>query len=87
MRYDEAVARLDARQPEHMPGPSLDRIIKAAADKSGASFGVMLAPRETAAGTVAVKDLRSGEQVDVKRTEVADWLRTKTNREPAGVTT
>jgi dihydrofolate synthase/folylpolyglutamate synthase len=26
MRYDEALARLDARQPEHMPGPSLDRI-------------------------------------------------------------
>jgi dihydrofolate synthase/folylpolyglutamate synthase len=26
MRYDEAIARLDARQPEHMPGPSLDRI-------------------------------------------------------------
>jgi dihydrofolate synthase / folylpolyglutamate synthase len=26
MRYDEALARLEARQPEHMPGPSLDRI-------------------------------------------------------------
>src|SRR4051794_18552643 len=26
MRYEEAVAHLDARQPEHMPGPSLDRI-------------------------------------------------------------
>ena len=26
MRFDEALARLDARQPEHMPGPSLDRI-------------------------------------------------------------
>src|SRR3954451_25476558 len=26
MRYEEAVTRLDARQPEHMPGPSLDRI-------------------------------------------------------------
>jgi dihydrofolate synthase/folylpolyglutamate synthase len=26
MRYEEALARLDARQPEHMPGPSLDRI-------------------------------------------------------------
>jgi dihydrofolate synthase/folylpolyglutamate synthase len=25
-RFDDAVARLDARQPEHMPGPSLDRI-------------------------------------------------------------
>jgi dihydrofolate synthase / folylpolyglutamate synthase len=26
MRFDEAIAHLDARQPEHMPGPSLDRI-------------------------------------------------------------
>ena len=26
MRFDEALAQLDARQPEHMPGPSLDRI-------------------------------------------------------------
>ena len=26
MRYEDAVARLGARQPEHMPGPSLDRI-------------------------------------------------------------
>lgn len=25
-RFEDAVARLDARQPEHMPGPSLDRI-------------------------------------------------------------
>jgi dihydrofolate synthase / folylpolyglutamate synthase len=26
MRFADALARLDARQPEHMPGPSLDRI-------------------------------------------------------------
>ncbi len=26
MRYEEALAHLDARQPEHMPGPSLERI-------------------------------------------------------------
>jgi hypothetical protein len=26
MRFEEAVARLDRRQPEHMPEPSLDRI-------------------------------------------------------------
>jgi dihydrofolate synthase/folylpolyglutamate synthase len=26
MRYEEALARLEARQPEHMPGPSLERI-------------------------------------------------------------
>ena len=38
----------------------------AAADKAGATFGVMLAPEEAAAGKVAVKDLRSGEQVEVR---------------------
>ena len=26
MRYEEAINRLEARQPEHMPGPSLERI-------------------------------------------------------------
>jgi dihydrofolate synthase/folylpolyglutamate synthase len=31
MRFEEALARLDARQPEHMPGPSLDRIRRVAA--------------------------------------------------------
>jgi histidyl-tRNA synthetase len=49
-----------------------------AADKSGAVFGVMLAPREQAAGTVAVKDLRSGEQVEVERSELAAWLLART---------
>jgi hypothetical protein len=39
---------------------------------------VMLAPAESAAGTVAVKDLRSGEQVAVERAEVADWLLART---------
>jgi histidyl-tRNA synthetase len=48
-----------------------------AADRSGASWGVMLAPDEHARGHVAVKDLRSGEQVDVRRDEVAAWLRTR----------
>ena len=39
----------------------------AAADKAGAPFGVMLAPRRRRPATVAVKDLRSGEQVEVAR--------------------
>jgi histidyl-tRNA synthetase len=47
------------------------------ADRSGASWGVMLAPDEHARGHVAVKDLRSGEQIDVRRDEVAAWLRTR----------
>jgi histidyl-tRNA synthetase len=35
----------------------------------------MLGPRELAEGKVAVKDLASGEQVDVARAEVAAVLR------------
>ena len=50
----------------------------AAADKAGAQFGVMLAPAEAAAGKVAVKDMRSGEQVEVERSDVANWLLTRT---------
>ncbi len=53
----------------------------AAADKAGADFGVMLAPAEAAAGKVAVKDLRSGEQVEVERAEVAAWLLSQRERE------
>lgn len=48
-----------------------------AADRSGARHGVMLAPREFETGHVVVKDLRSGEQVEVKRDEVGAWLRTQ----------
>jgi histidyl-tRNA synthetase len=45
------------------------------ADRVGARWGVMLGPRELADGKVAVKDLASGEQVDVARAEVAAVLR------------
>ena len=31
MRFADALSRLNARQPEHMPGPSLDRIREVAA--------------------------------------------------------
>jgi histidyl-tRNA synthetase len=48
-----------------------------AADRVGARWGVMLAPRESAQGNVVVKDLVSGEQADVKRDDVAQWLRTR----------
>ncbi len=46
-----------------------------AADKSGARYAVMLAPRELAAGHVVVKDLGTGEQVEVRREEAPAWLR------------
>jgi histidyl-tRNA synthetase len=46
-----------------------------AADRAGARWGVMLGPRELADGKVAVKDLASGQQVEVARAEVSAWLR------------
>jgi histidyl-tRNA synthetase len=49
----------------------------AAADRAGARYGVMIAPRELEHGHVVVKDLRTGEQLDVRRVEVAAWLRTR----------
>jgi histidyl-tRNA synthetase len=47
------------------------------ADRLGARWGVMLAPRELERGHVAVKDLESGDQVEVRRDEVAAWLCTR----------
>ena len=46
----------------------------AAADKAGARFGVMLAPRELAAGHVVLKDLTTGEQTEVRREKIAARL-------------
>jgi histidyl-tRNA synthetase len=49
----------------------------AAADKSGAAWAVVLGAKEAERGLVSVKDLRSGEQVEVRREEVAAWLCTR----------
>ena len=46
----------------------------AAADRSGAMWAVIVGAREAEQGVVAVRDLRSGEQTEVKRTEIASWL-------------
>lgn len=48
-----------------------------AADRSGARWGVMVAPRELEQGRVIVKDLARGEQVEIRRAEVAAWIRTE----------
>jgi histidyl-tRNA synthetase len=45
-----------------------------AAEKSGAVYCVILAEREAARGEVVVKDLRTGDQVDVPRVGLAGWL-------------
>ncbi|HXY92152.1 MAG TPA: histidine--tRNA ligase [Acidimicrobiia bacterium] len=55
-----------------------DRSVKAqwkAADKSGAAYGVMLGKAEAERDAVAVKDLQSGEQVEVAREALVAWLR------------
>lgn len=57
-----------------------DRSVKAqwgAADKSGAAYGVMLGRTEAERGAVVVKDLRTGEQVDVPRDALAAWLQAR----------
>ena len=55
-----------------------DRSVRAqwkVADKAGATYGVMLGAQEAARGAVAVKDLRTAEQVEVPRELLAGWLR------------
>jgi len=43
-------------------------------DRSGAAYGVMLGRDEAARGAVAVKDMSTGEQVEVPREQIAGWL-------------
>ncbi len=45
-----------------------------AADKAGAHYAVMVAPREMAEGRVVVKDLVTGDQLEVGRDEASAWL-------------
>jgi len=52
------------------------------ADRSGARFGVMLAPKEAARGAVAIKDLATGDQLEVPREQVAGWIRARTEPAP-----
>jgi histidyl-tRNA synthetase len=54
----------------------------AAADRSGAVWTVVIGKDETARGVVGVKDMRSGDQIEVRRDEVAAWLQTKKESEP-----
>jgi histidyl-tRNA synthetase len=46
-----------------------------AADRAQAAFGVMLAPEEFSRDALAVKDLRTGKQIEVPREQVVAWLR------------
>jgi histidyl-tRNA synthetase len=52
-----------------------------AADRSGARFAVIIGAEERNAGTVRMRDLRSGDQLDVAATSAADWLRNELRNE------
>ena len=52
-----------------------------AADRSGARYAVLLGKAEAARGAVGVKDMQSGEQVEVPRTLVAGWLQERRETE------
>ncbi len=57
-----------------------DRSVKAQwklADRSGARYAVMLGRAEAERNAVAVKDLRSGEQVEVREGLLAGWLQAR----------
>ena len=65
-----------------------DRSVKAqwkAADKSRAVYGVMLGRAEAEREEVAVKDLRSGEQVEVPRDTLVAWLLSTTRGRGIGM--
>jgi histidyl-tRNA synthetase len=64
-------------------GRSLKAQMKAA-DRSGARFAVVLGKAEMAAGAVGVRDLESGEQVDVPRAEVVAWLQQRREQRDKG---
>jgi histidyl-tRNA synthetase len=52
-----------------------------AANKSRARYTVLLGRQEAEREAVAVKDLRSGQQVEVPRQLVAGWLRERLEAE------
>jgi histidyl-tRNA synthetase len=55
----------------------------AAADKAGARWTVILGAREAEHGMVAVRDMQSGDQVEVPRAEIAAWLRMRKDESPS----
>ncbi len=54
------------------------------ADRARARYGVLVAADEARRGVVAVKDMRSGEQIEVPRDQIAGWLtlHTEDTRDP-----
>jgi histidyl-tRNA synthetase len=57
--------------------PDLDRYGRQFkyAEERHIRYAVLAGPREVEAGVVAVKDLESGEQLDIPAQEIGNWLR------------
>jgi histidyl-tRNA synthetase len=51
------------------------------ADRARSAFGVMLGRNEASRDAVAVKDLRTGKQIEVPREQVARWIRARREEE------
>ncbi|MEZ4726812.1 MAG: histidine--tRNA ligase [Caldilineaceae bacterium] len=60
--------------------PDLDRYGRQFkyAEERHIQYAALISPREIAAGVVAVKDLVSGEQIDVVAQEISDWFKAHT---------
>ncbi len=83
-QYDEATANASFRLATELRAgglrvdlyPDQDRFGKQFkyAEERGIRYVALVSPREVEAGVVAVKDLTSGEQVDLPGPAVAEWL-------------
>ncbi len=83
-QYDEATANAAFRLATQLRAaglrvdlyPDQDRFGKQFkyAEERGIRYAALISPREVEAGVVAVKDLTSGEQMDLATDAVADWL-------------
>ncbi|MFN0166485.1 MAG: histidine--tRNA ligase [Bryobacteraceae bacterium] len=65
--------RRDGHSVEVAPGGKLKRAMEVA-NKAGARFTLILGDDEIAAGTYALKDMKSGEQAQVRREEISPRL-------------
>jgi histidyl-tRNA synthetase len=83
-QYDETTANTSFRLAQELRGtglrvdlyPDQDRFGKQFkyAEERGIRYVALLSPREVEAGVVALKDLVTGEQVDLPSPAVAEWL-------------
>jgi histidyl-tRNA synthetase len=79
-----AELREDGMRAERTYGARSFKAQLKVADRSGAQFAVLLGKREAEHGAVGVRDMQSGDQVEVPRALVAGWLqeRRETEDEP-----